>query len=138
MAEQTRASTFAPHRCRLKIDEKDLQEEFIQSSGPGGQNVNKVATCVVLTHVPTGIVVKCQEFRTQAANRRRAREILMERLRCRREEHRRRYLTALAKERARKRRRSRAGQQQVLENKRRLSGKKQTRRKTLRSFLSDS
>ena len=65
---------------RLGIREADLKESFIRSSGPGGQNVNKVATCVVLIHVPTGLVVKCQKDRSQAMNRYSARRILLERL----------------------------------------------------------
>ena len=53
----------------LGIRENDLNEQFVASQGPGGQNVNKVATCVVLTHRPTGVSVKCQESRSQGLNR---------------------------------------------------------------------
>lgn len=52
----------------------------LQSGGPGGQNVNKLSTCVQLIHLPTKIAVKCQEERSQEQNRRRAREIMQERL----------------------------------------------------------
>ncbi|HSV43397.1 MAG TPA: peptide chain release factor-like protein [Candidatus Bathyarchaeia archaeon] len=137
MAEQMRASTVAQYRRRVKINEKDLQEEFVQSSGPGGQNVNKVATCVVLTYLPSGQTVKCQQYRTQAANRVRAREILAERLERQHEQERLRRLAELAKQRARKRRRSRAQQEKVLENKKRRSEKKQSRRKSSHSFQTD-
>ncbi len=60
----------------LAIREEDIEESFIRSSGRGGQHVNKTSTCVYLKHLPTGIEVKCQEERSQALNRYRARVIL--------------------------------------------------------------
>ncbi len=68
------------HMHQLHIFEHDIKEIFSRSSGPGGQNVNKVATCVSLRHVPTGIQVKCQEARTQGLNRHRARWLLIDRI----------------------------------------------------------
>ena len=53
----------------LGINEKDIKESFIRSSGSGGQNVNKTSTCVYLKHLPTEIEVKCRKARTQALNR---------------------------------------------------------------------
>ncbi len=64
----------------LGIREDDLDEQFVRSSGPGGQNVNKVATCVVLTHRPSGITVRCQASRAQGLNRFLARKRLVEKL----------------------------------------------------------
>ena len=61
---------------RLNIYEKDLEESFMRSSGPGGQNVNKTSTCVRVRHVPTGIEVKCQMSRSQSENRYLARRLL--------------------------------------------------------------
>lgn len=63
-----------------KLDEKDLDESFVRGSGPGGQAVNKTANCVVLKHVPTGIVIKCHEHRSVSQNRKSAREILINKL----------------------------------------------------------
>jgi protein subunit release factor B len=60
----------------LHIHEEEIEESFIRSSGKGGQHVNKTSTCVYLKHIPTGIEVKCQEERSQALNRYRARVIL--------------------------------------------------------------
>ena len=65
---------------RLGIREKDLEETFTRSSGPGGQNVNKLATCVHLRHRPSGIAVKVMRERSQALNRFLARRNLAEKI----------------------------------------------------------
>jgi protein subunit release factor B len=65
---------------KCKLFEKDIEEKFIRSSGPGGQKVNKSSTCVHLTHVPTKLVVKMQKSRTQGLNRYYARKRLCEML----------------------------------------------------------
>ena len=65
---------------RLGVREEDLEEQFVRSSGPGGQHVNKPSTCVVLRPLPTGIVVKAQRERSQAINRFLARRTLLDRL----------------------------------------------------------
>lgn len=62
----------------LNILERDLTEEFEKGGGSGGQKVNKAANCVVLTHRPTGIKVKCHKERSQALNRFFARRKLCE------------------------------------------------------------
>ena len=60
----------------MPLAESDLVESFTHASGPGGQNVNKVATRVTLTHRPTGLSVTGQDTRAQAETRRLARERL--------------------------------------------------------------
>jgi peptide chain release factor 2 len=65
-----------PELSSVRIPEKDLKMDFFRSSGPGGQNVNKVETAVRIVHLPTGIVASSQSERAQSANRDRALEII--------------------------------------------------------------
>jgi peptide chain release factor len=62
------------------LNESELEETFERSSGPGGQNVNKTSTKVMLRHLPTGITVTVQDTRSQAKNRELARERLLQAL----------------------------------------------------------
>ena len=113
--------------ARLGVRAEDLEESFVHSGGKGGQNVNKVATCVVLVHRPTGIAVKCQRERSQLANRLVARRMLADKI----EEVR---LGAASKRqqeaeriRRQKRRRSRRAKQRILRDKHAQSDKKARR-----------
>jgi protein subunit release factor B len=65
---------------KIGLREDDIEEKFIRSGGHGGQNVNKVSSCVMLTHRPTGATVKCQVSRHQGMNRSIARRILLDKL----------------------------------------------------------
>ncbi|XP_072401185.1 mitochondrial translation release factor in rescue [Diabrotica undecimpunctata] len=60
--------------------DKDIEEMHVRGSGPGGQKINKTANCVVMKHIPTGIVVKCQETRELHKNRVIARSLLQTKL----------------------------------------------------------
>ena len=119
--------------ARLGIKEADIQERFIRSGGPGGQNVNKVSTCVYLKHLPTGTEVKCQRERSQALNRYLARRILVKKIenallgRESEEEQQREKI------RRQKRKRSKRAKEKVLELKHIQSKKKEAR-----SFKPDS
>lgn len=64
----------------LPLNEADLEEQFVRGFGPGGQATNKTNNCVVLKHLPSGIVVKCHQTRSVEQNRKKAREILQEKV----------------------------------------------------------
>jgi peptide chain release factor 2 len=83
----------------VEIDEKDLRVDTYRSSGAGGQHVNKTDSAIRLTHLPTGIVVSCQNERSQHQNRARAMQILQAKLAERAREMQRAELNALSGDR---------------------------------------
>lgn len=112
----------------LGIREGDLVESFVRSGGAGGQHVNKASTCVQLLHRPTGILVKCQEDRSQAVNRFLARRRLVERYEAEVLRKKTEAQQAAEKIRRQKRRRSRRAKNKMLVDKHHQSEKKQNRR----------
>ena len=112
----------------LGVRESDLEETFVKSGGHGGQNVNKLATCVMLVHRPTGLQVKCQSTRQQGLNRFIARRLLLDKI----EELRTGRVAAeqarVEKIRRQKRKRSRRAKERMLANKAHQSEKKAARR----------
>jgi protein subunit release factor B len=115
--------------AHLGIHDVDLEETFARSSGPGGQNVNKVATAVTLRHRPSGVGVTVQDSRSQAVNRKLARERLLDAIESAREERRAAEIAEREKARRRKSPRPAALRKKILERKRKRGELKKQRAK---------
>jgi protein subunit release factor B len=125
----TLAKVLQQKMRRWGIRQEDIREGFIRSSGPGGQNVNKTATCVYLKHLPSGMEVRCQNQRSQAQNRALAWKLLIGKIETA-------YLDKQTQARAQKeklrrmrRKRPQGLKLRILEEKRKHSQKKALRQK---------
>ena len=111
----------------LAVREQDIDEQFVRSSGAGDQNVNKVASCVLLHHRPTGIRVRCQKERSQALNRYLARRLLLDKIEAAIKGQADDEAQRIAKIRRQKRKRSRRAKLRILADKRHQGEKKSLR-----------
>ena len=114
---------------KLGVQDEDIKESFIRSSKPGGQNVNKVSTCVQLTHVPSGIQVKCEESRSQAVNRAKAKYLLIKKIEQNVNKEKARKKQEREKKKRQTRKRPKAVKEEILKGKHHQSEKKSRRRK---------
>ncbi|MEO0453331.1 MAG: peptide chain release factor-like protein [Verrucomicrobiota bacterium] len=112
-----------------QLKEEDLVETFSRSSGPGGQNVNKVETRVQLTHQPSGITVTVQDSRSREKNRTIARERLLQRINEKRETARKEKRHEREKQLRRSRPRPKGVKERILKAKKNRSAIKSMRQK---------
>ena len=121
-------SQLAQRMATLCVSETEIEESFVRSGGHGGQNVNKVSTCVMLIHRPTGVQVKCQETRQQGLNRFIARRLLLDKIEAKKTGFVAAQRAEIEKIRRQKRKRSRRAKNRMLADKSRHSKKKSARR----------
>jgi len=109
---ERKAAELQQRMKACELCEKDIEEKFVRSSGPGGQKVNKSSTCVQMIHQPSGLTVKMQKSRTQLLNRYYARKRLCELLENKclgKESPEEKRISKIRKQKDRKKRRGRKG-----------------------------
>ena len=126
-ASSEKEKSLLQRMAALGVREQEIEEQFVRSSGAGGQKVNKTSSCVALCHRPTGIRVKCQQERSQALNRFLARRILLDKIEAMLRGTESAAQREIARIRRQKRRRSRRAKLKLLADKRHQAEKKSSR-----------
>lgn len=129
MISEGKWETIRKRMLRLGLDESDLEEKFVRSSGSGGQKVNKTSSCVWLKHSPSGLEVKCQKTRSQQDNRYFARRLLVEKLEAKILAVKTERQKKIEKLKRQKRKRSKRAKEKVLKEKKHRSKTKENRKK---------
>jgi len=119
---------LAEKMATLGVSEDDFDEQFVRASGPGGQKVNKTASCVVLKHIPTGLQVKCMDSRSRELNRFLARRRLVDKIAAMIDDGLSEEKKRIEKIRRQKRKRSKRAKEKMLEAKKQQAVKKERRR----------
>lgn len=119
---------LAGRMASLGVRESDITETFVRSGGHGGQNVNKVASCVMLVHKPSGVQVKCQTTRQQGLNRFIARRLLLDKVEKQQTGQVAAEQARIEKIRRQKRKRSKRAKARMLADKAHQADKKEARR----------
>ncbi len=113
----------------LGLRQEDISEQFVTGSGSGGQKINKTSSCVLLKHIPSGTVVRCQKHREQSKNRQSAYKLLVlkieEQIKGRKSE----LAQKIYKIKKQKQKRSKRAKNKMLDSKKHHAKKKQLRGK---------
>jgi protein subunit release factor B len=128
MASKEKLDQLRQKMVKLGVLNDDLLERFILGSGSGGQKINKTHSCVYLKHTPSGIEIKCQQYRSQEMNRYTARRELCDKLEEILLKEKSKKQQAFEKIRRQKQRRSRRSKEKMMDNKSQHAQKKSFRR----------
>jgi len=125
--EENLSTVLVKKAIELGIKEEDVSESYVVGSGKGGQKVNKTSSCVLLKHLPSGTLVRCQKHREQSKNRLSAYKLLILKIEDQIKGNQSDRAKAIFKIRKQKQRRSRKAKEKILKEKARRGDLKKQR-----------